>query len=168
MLLLGACASVKYEYYTSYRVYLAAPRIKSSRTPPVASWQGEAGNCRLPYPINFSPSDNFLLVGKCSSCRKIFVQKYAIMGWNSPIFGEFEGKVKFFSTHNFVCRKLAAVCIGKQQLPTAPSVNPRPSIVSNLLYSQGCRGYGDSHGDSHGYGYGMGMGTVMNPHGFCG
>ena len=34
----------------------------------------------------------------------------------------------------------------------------------NVIVSQGCRGYGDSHG----YGYGMGMGTVMNPHGFCG
>ena len=33
-----------------------------------------------------------------------------------------------------------------------------------VYYSQGCRGYGDSHG----YGYGMGMGTVMNPHGFGG
>jgi len=33
-----------------------------------------------------------------------------------------------------------------------------------VSYSQGCRGYGDSHG----YGCGMGMGTMMNPNGSVG
>ena len=84
------------------------------KMPSVCRDRGEAWR-QLPPPLNFwaveKLSENLLLVGK-------FLSKNAKFGTEPP-FGKFRGKIETFSTHNFLCQKLEALCrnsVGTLQL----------------------------------------------------
>jgi len=47
------------------------------------------------------------IIGKFSSCRKIFVHKCKIWAEPPAILGKFRVKIYIMSTHNFCCRKIA-------------------------------------------------------------